>query len=246
MVREAALRAAVVLALLCLGFSSSLAHGLYKGDGRRTMLLHRPQGNPWSMRLNGAFGAHAAYQARDSRNLPRYLGVPGGYYSSYPLGFSDWKVGYFGYGGIEFDLGRGLSLEPYGQYRSLDSPHNLKLVYTPLLGSSYFQSLDSSVFGAGVNLRAYRNWFTGAAYLGLGGGYAHGEAHWLVDGTGERVTSRQDGGEFHLLSGIEFYTDESLALGVELGWRWSQLDGLNQFDGAFVGARLGWLFGQDR
>ena len=246
MARRIVMGASVVLALLCLIVTLSAAHGLYKGDGRRTQLLHRPLGNPWSMRLNGAFGAHGAYQARDSRELPLSVGAPGRYYPPYQVGFSDWKYGYFGYGGIEFDLGHGLSVEPYGLYRSLETHHYLKLIDTPPLGASYFNSLDSRVYGAGINLRAYRNWFTGAAYLGMGGGYAHGDAHWLEQGTGRRFTSQQDGGEFQLLSGIEFYANESLALGVELGWRWSQLDGFNRFDGGFVGARMGWLFGQDR
>lgn len=246
MVRRMVVRATVLLAFLCLSASLSLARGLYKGDGRRTHLYYHPQGNPWSVRLNGAFGGHGAYRAWDARDQPLYIGAPGGYYSTYGLSYSDWKFGYYGYGGIEFNLGHGLSLEPYGLYRSIETPYNVMYGYVPSLGPTHFDSLDSQVYGAGFNLRAYRNWFTGAAYLGFGGGFAHGEAHWLSQGTGQRITSRQDQGDFHLLSGIEFYASRSLALGVELGWRWSGLDGLNEFDGGFVGARMGVMFGQNR
>jgi hypothetical protein len=228
----------VVLASFLLPISAT-AHGLYVGQGRISRHILQI---PWSFRLNGSFGFHGAYRGLDVRDYPPVLGPGGGYVGD--LGFSDWRYGHYGSAGVEFNLGRCLSLEPYGLYRQLDSYHNLRVIFDPTTGSQVYQSIESKVYGLGANLRLYKNWHDGAAYLGFGGGWAHGDASWFLTSPDVPISRQKDAGDFHLLTGIDYYAEESLSLGLELGWRWSGLDEFNQFDGPFAGLRVGVLLGR--
>ncbi len=228
-----------VVGIVCA--SSAQARGLYKGHGR---IVPHSLYNPWSVRVNGVFGIQGAYQATAVSYDPAYL-VP-------LYRWSDWKFGYYGQGGIEFNLGKGWSIEPYGLYRRIDDVDNYRIFYSPPLGTNEsFRSVDSRVYAAGVNFRIYKNWKGGAAYLGIGGGYAHGEAEWTpllgaevtATANGGSLLTQQDSGDFQLLTGLDFHPAAVLSLGFELGWRWSGLSDFNEFEGAFGGVRVGFMFG---
>lgn len=232
--------AAVVAAMAVVYAPSAQARGLYKGHGRISPKVYY---NPWSVRINGALGIHGAYQATTVRYDPGYI-VP-------VYRWSDWKFGYYGSGGIEFNLGKGWSIEPYGLYRRIDDQNNFRIFSTPSTGTASYGSIDSRVYGAGVNFRIYKNWRGGAAYLGTGGGYAHGEAEWAewrdvqetVPQVNGSVFTQEDSGDFHVMAGVDFHPASALSLGFELGWRWSGLSGFNEFEGGFAGVRLGFLLG---
>lgn len=232
--RRVAILAVFVTVVACLCAPPVQARGLYKGSGRITA---RPLYNPFSVRLNGAVGWHGAYRAKTED----YYDQPGTG-GSVSYGWGDWKFGYYGSAGLEFNLGGGVSLEPYGLYRTIEQTDNYRAIITPT-GSALYQSVDSKVYGAGANLRFYKNWDGGAAYMGLGGGYAHGEATWELEGNlSGPVYTEQDSGDFHLMAGLDLHLS-MLSVGFELGWRWSGLDSFNEFEGAFLGARAGIMFG---
>ncbi len=228
--------ALAVAGIFCV--SSVQARGLYKGHGR---ISPRTLHNPWAVRINGAFGFQGAFQASSTVYDP-VTTVP--VYS-----FSDWKFGYYGTGGIEFNLGQGWSIEPYGLYRRITDPNNIRVFATAGSGLQSFRNIDSRVYGAGVNFRIYKNWRGGAAYLGVGGGYAHGEAEWaslrteIAPPSSAGSVIQQDSGDFQVMTGVDFHVATALSLGFELGWRWSGLDGFNEFEGGFGGARVGFMFG---
>ena len=238
--RRTFLFAVFIAAVVLLYAPSTHARGLYKGHGRISPRVHD---NPWSVRLNGTLGIHGAYQATDSPYDPGFI-VPADRWS-------DWKFGTYGSGGLEFNLGKGWSIEPYGLYRRIGDNRNFRAFSTIAATTGLYRSIDSRVYGAGVNFRLYKNWRGGAAYLGTGGGYAHGEAEWAEVLSAQESTSQSDGsrftqqdsGDFHVMAGLDFHPASALSLGFELGWRWSGLDDFNEFEGGFAGVRLGLMLG---
>lgn len=240
--RRIAVLAVLAAAVAILYAAPADARGLYKGTGR---ISKRTLYNPFAVRLNGTIGWAGAYRAKgaDYFYSPGYPGVV-----SYSVG--DWQFGHYVGGGLEFNLGSGASIEPYGLYRVIEDPNDYRVIQgdrlplAPGASSAIYRNVESRAYAAGANLRFYKNWQGGAAYMGLGGGYVRGEATW--DSTGDtpiRRETQQDSGDFHLLAGLDFHLS-SLSIGFEAGWRWSGLSDFNEFDGGFLGARAGIMFGE--
>ncbi len=239
--RRIAVLAVFVTVVACLCAPPVEARGLYKGHGR---ISKHPLYNPFTVRLNGSLGWHGAFRAKDVEYFNR-PGSPG----SLIYSVSDWQFGNYFNGGLEFNLGSGASFEVYGLYRVIEDGDYYRIIepdrrpLAPGPSSTLYRNIESKVYAAGANLRFYTNWNGGAAFLGLGGGYAHGEAIWeSADELQTQGSSQQDSGDFHLMTGLDLHL-AFLSLGFELGWRWSGLEDFNEFEGAFLGARAGIMFG---
>jgi hypothetical protein len=218
----------IVFALLTPGLADlAQADGLYVGHGRRSQ-------PPWSARFNVSGGLHGASD-------------PFGSYDYYARGYHWYDFGGYGSAGLEIHTGYGNSVELYGLYRSVEDTD--RFVELPFSGNpdNVLQRFEIDAWSFGVTLRHYETRGRGGGYVGVGGGFvqADGRLREVVNGVSTLDFDTSDeGGEIHFLVGFEGRFAPNVMVGLELGYRHAFLDDPEDFSGAVIGLRMGFLVGR--
>lgn len=225
-------RTSFLLLLFVFIASEALAGGLYVGHGRRSLQHH----DDWSVRLNvsgGAFGA----------------GDPWGD----QFADTQYPIGGYGTGGLEFNVGHQNSLEVWGTFRALNDEEVFVVVddFGSVDGrGAYDYELQS--WSGGLTLRhRYPTGRGGATYWGIGGGVVEAEIDYTERLAGDdavRAIETQTGPMALAMLGFEGNLAPGLALGLEIGYRhaWLEYD-TDLIDGddsgLFAGLKLGLVLG---
>jgi hypothetical protein len=209
------------------------ADGLYVGHGQRSDTV---RSFPWAARLNFGGGFH---------------GVSDPYPDEYGFSRHNWyDFGGYGTAGLEIHLGHHNSFEAFGLYREVNNQEVFRSYYMPPelpSPQTLLSEYHVEAWSAGGTIRHYAPRGRSALYFGFGGGYVDAKSSLLEVSSGTTtldVQSRDEGPEAHFLVGAEGLVGDGLALSLEMGYRHTWLDKPNRFNGAFIGARLGFLIGK--
>lgn len=224
--RLAALAAVVGAILLLTSSSTAAADGLYVGHGLRSKDLHPG----WSSRIVVSGGLHAAPDPWEE-------------FSDFEDFYDDWVYGGYGQAGLELAIADRSALEFFGIYQKVEDRENF---FTFDFDAGRYR-FENEAFGGGVTFRRYIGRRGSFSWWGFGTGLLHGQAEYveMVNGViRPRLDDESTSAEIHFVVGWEGDVAPNLAVGLELGYRETWLEGLADFDGFFVGLRLGLRLGR--
>lgn len=212
--------------LLLTSLSQAAADGLYVGHGLRSQDLRLG----WSSRIVISGGLHAAPDPWDA-------------FSDFQDFYDDWIYGGYGQVGLELAIADRSALELFGIYQKAEDRENF---FTLDLDAGRYR-FENEAYGGGLTFRRYIGRRGNFSWWGFGTGLLHGQAEYveMVDGViRSPLEDESTAAEIHFVVGWEGDVASNLAVGLELGYRETWLEGLADFDGFFFGLRLGLRVGR--